>query len=249
MEAVHKEYERSVDSHWWFRARRRIFDAVLEAHVPLPERATIVELGPGWGVNVPLLGPRGRLIVVDASLPSLESCLSRGADLAVLGDGATPPLAPDSVDLLCALDVLEHLDDDDGALRSWCAALRDDGHLLLSVPALPILWGRQDVLSEHRRRYTRATLQRRLAAAGLEVQRLSYFNSVLFLPILAVRLAMRPLLRWTGRSQSSDLSVRAPLGLDGLLYGAFAAEAPWLARHDLPLGVSLLCVARRARPA
>lgn len=251
-QAVHGEYRDQADVHWWFRARRRIFEVFLQAHLPAEPPAAarqVVELGPGWGVNVPLLERLGSLTVVDASRPSLESCRERGARLAVQGDGAAPPLAPGSVDLLCALDVLEHLRDDAGALRAWNDALADDGRLLLTVPALPLLWGRQDVLAEHERRYTRAQLRRRLSEAGLEVLRLSYFNTLFFLPILAVRLAMRPFLGRTSRGERSDLSMTMPFGLDELAYRIFASEARWLVRRDLPMGVSLLCLARRARPS
>ena len=131
-------------------------------------------------------------------------------------------------------------------LRECHRVLKPSGWLLLSVPALRLLWGRQDVLSEHRRRYRRRELRDRVSAAGFEVKRLTYFNTLLFPPILVVRLLMRPLLGRTVRNGRSDFSFPLPPGLNGLLHRLFAAEAGWLVRHDLPIGVSLLCLARPA---
>lgn len=240
-EVVHQEH--LARDHWWFRARRRIFDRVLDEGIDLPEGARILDLGPGSGVNMPVLGPRGRVTVVDVSPFSLAECREQGARSVVLADATRPPFGDASFDLVTALDVFEHIEDDQSAMAAARRALKPGGRLLASVPALDLLWGRQDVLSHHVRRYSRGQFRARLEGAGFVLERLTYFNSVLFPPILATRLAMRPFLRWTRRG-GSDLNVRLPLGLDSVLYGLFAMEAGWLARRDLPLGVSLLAVAR-----
>lgn len=235
-----QEYRES--EHWFFRARRAIFQHVLDAWVPLAPGARLLDLGPGSGVNVPVLRGRGRLAVVDVSRVSLDDCGDKGARDLVLADASRPPFRTGSFDLVCALDILEHLDDDASAVREIRRVLAPGGALLVSVPAFGVLWGRQDVLSEHKRRYRRRGLELLLTENGFEVRRLTYFNAALFPAILAVRLAMRPFLRWTGAG-GSDLTVPAPLGLDRLLYRAFAAERGWLVRHDLPVGVSLLALA------
>ena len=237
-DVVHREY-RQQSEHWWFRARRTIFARLLDELIRPPGDARILDVGPGSGINLPVLRGRGRVTVLDTSRASLEHCRAAGADAVVQGDATLPPFAAASFDLICALDVVEHLDQDREALAACRRLLRPGGHLLLSVPALPILWGRQDVLSGHHRRYRRRELEERVRAAGFAIRKLSYFNTLLFGPILAVRLAMRPFLRWT-RAGSSDLGTPS-LGLDNLLYRAFAAEAPWLVKHRLPFGVSLLC--------
>lgn len=243
-EVVHAEH--LAPDHWWFRARRRIFERVLDEHVTLPPDARILDLGPGSGVNLPVLAPRGRVTVLDVSRFSLATCRSGGATC-VQADATRPPFRDASFDLVCALDVLEHLVEDERALRACRRVLRPEGRLLASVPALGLLWGRQDVLSEHKRRYARADFESRLVAAGFELERLTYFNSLLFPPILAVRLMMRPFLRATSQNGGgSDLGLRLPRPAEELLYRLFASERHWLARRDLPIGVSLLGLARPA---
>ena len=245
-DVVHDEHlERD---HWWFRARRDIFRAVLEARTELPRPMRVLDLGPGSGVNLSVLAPLGQLVNLDLSRVSLErlpELATDGVDSgeAVQADATRLPFAARSFDLVCALDVLEHLDDDRAALTEIRRVLRPGGTFLFSVPAHRWLWGRQDVLAEHRRRYRREELAERVLAAGFELDRLSYCNTLLFPPIAAVRLAMRPFLSRTVRG-GSDLSVQLPFGLDRALYALFALESRWLPRRDLPFGVSLLGLAR-----
>lgn len=240
-DVVHAEHQDA--EHWWFKARRHIFERVLDTNVGLEREARILDLGPGSGVNMPVLGPRGRVTVVDVSRYSLEQCRAAGAQLVVQADATIPPFAANSFDAVTALDVLEHLDNDRAALSELHRVLRPDGWLMASVPAFPVLWGRQDVLSHHKRRYKRGELQERMRAAGFEVVRESYFNTWLFAPILLVRLLMRPFLSKSVEG-GSDLSLRLPFGLDGLLYRLFASEAGWVVKRRLPVGVSLLVLAR-----
>jgi SAM-dependent methyltransferase len=249
---VHDEHlERD---HWWFRARRRIFARLL-AHHGLPRSAGtpwILDLGPGSGVNLDVLAKRGRLVSLDLSARSLETCAELARELGVRSDltradATRLPFRTGSLPLVCALDVLEHLPDDRAALAEIQRVLGPEGRLLLSVPAHPWMWGRQDVLAEHVRRYRRAELVERLEAAGFEILKLSYFNTLLFAPIAALRLLMRPFLAQSA-ARGSDLSVRLPFGLDAALYWSFAIEAGWLTRQSLPFGVSLLGLAR-PRPA
>jgi SAM-dependent methyltransferase len=163
----------------------------------------------------------------------------------VRADATVPPFAARTFDLVCALDVLEHLADDRAALGAIHHVLKPGGALLLSVPALRVLWGRQDVLAGHHRRYRRHELRERVLAAGFAIERLAWFNTWMFLPILAVRLAMRPFLRSTGHGTRSDFAVGSGW-LDRPLGAVFGSEAGLVARGVLPIGVSLLCLARRA---
>ena len=240
-QTVREDYREAAaarTAHWWVRGRRDIFGRMLDELVSLPEHARILDIGPGYGVNVPLFQDRGRLCVLDADGASLDSCRALGVGDVVLGDAERLPFADARMDLVSALDVIEHLDDDTAALRECCRVLRPSGWLLLTVPARSILWGRQDVLSEHRRRYGRHQLRERLEAAGFAVRRLTFFNTLLFPPILLVRLLMRPLLLRKVQNGRSDFGFPLPFGLNGLLHRMFAAEASWLVRRNLPVGVS-----------
>ena len=118
--------------------------------------------------------------------------------------------------------------------------LRPGGRALLFVPAFMFLWGVQDDVSHHRRRYTLAELKEKLGAAGLTVERASYANITFFGPILLGRLIMRV----TGFRPASENNINIS-ALNGLLSRVLGAESWWLRRMSFPFGVSAICVARR----
>ncbi len=142
-------------------------------------------------------------------------------------------------------DVLEHLDDDELALKEIHRVLTPEGRLLMTVPAFMMLFGRQDVVSEHKRRYRRGPLARLLEGAGFEVVYASYFNSVLFPPIAAVRLLRRVFPEKDSGNTGSDFDMRLPKPVEKTLESLFSIERHAVGRARLPFGVSILASARR----
>ncbi len=232
-------------THWWFAGRRRILDSLLAQLAPtLPVsnggRPRILDVGCGTGANLEMLARYGDAEGVDVSTDALAFCRARG--LTQLREGAAEalPYADATFDLVTALDVVEHLDDDVAGLCEMRRVLKIGGCALLFVPAFQWLWGVQDDVSNHRRRYTLPHLRRAVEHAGMRVERATYANITFLVPILAGRL----LLRLTGARPASEnnINVAALNGLFGQLLGA---ERFWLRRFPLPVGVSAICVARR----
>jgi SAM-dependent methyltransferase len=229
--------------HWWFLGRRRLFLRLLEREFP-PGAGPIelLDFGCGTGAFLEHLERFGTVRAVDSDPNAVSFCHARGrAEVELVPPGTPLPFADDTFDLVTTLDVIEHIDDDVGALAELRRVLRPGGRLLVAVPAFMFLWGKQDEVSHHRRRYTAGSLRQALAAAGFAVDRTSYFNTVLFPPIAAVRLGRR-LLRRPG-SRQSDFEL-GPAALNRALGAVFGAEAGLVARRDLPFGVSLLALAR-----
>jgi SAM-dependent methyltransferase len=228
--------------HWWFQGRRRILERMLAGLDPaLPVGARALDVGCGTGANGPVLAARAAFAVgIDAS-PVPLGLGQRTHTARLRGDATALPFPDASFDLVVALDVLEHLDDDAGGAREVHRVLRPGGAAIVFVPALRLLWGLQDDVSHHRRRYGKAELRALVTAAGLRIERLTFFNSFLFPPILAARLMMRVL---PPRNLQSENEVGGPI-TNAVLGAIFAAEVPLLERIDLPIGVSLACLARR----
>ena len=83
-----------------------------------------------------------------------------------------------TLDTIICLNVLEHLPADDAALANFFTALAPGGRALLLVPQHPALTGTLDAALGHVRRYTRAELADKLAAAGFRVERIFSFNRI-----------------------------------------------------------------------
>lgn len=241
-EDFYAEYYEVEGRHWWFRGRARIVTAII-ASLGLPASARILDYGTGTGAMLAELRRFGDARGVDADERAVAFCHARGERRVSRLDSDALPFADASFDLVTALDVLEHIGDDRAALGEIARVLKPGGRLLATVPANPWMWGAQDEVSHHFRRYTQATLRTAIGDGGLELERLTHFNTLLFPPIAAIRLLRR--LRPSADEPRSDFQTTGGEGALGrLLAGVFGLEARWLARAGLPFGVSLLAVAR-----
>lgn len=204
------------ERHWWFRARRRIVGSVLEALQRDGAPSAVADLGCGAGVDLRDLPLAAALRVgLDSAQGAIAAArpaagLRRGAPgeaagldpcraaevLYVRASAERVPLRGGAFDLALALDVLEHLDDDASALAEAARVLRPGGRIVITAPAWPLLWSEHDVALGHRRRYRRGELSRQVEAAGLRVERATYFNALLFAPSAVYRLAREWMRRW-----------------------------------------------------
>jgi len=226
--------------HWWFLARRRILDHLIERVVRPPEKARLLEVGCGTGHNLAMLSRFGKVEACE-----LDRCARALAGKRLgrrVKDARLPDLSMferNGYDLVALLDVLEHVPDDIGSLRAIHRRLKPGGALLLTVPANPWMWSAHDVAHHHFRRYTRAGLAKLFEQAGFEVQLLSHFNSLLFPPIAAARLI--------GKARRHDSADDALPGarVNAVLNAVFGLEAGMIGRVPMPFGVSLVAVVRR----
>ena len=230
------------DAHWWYAGRRRIISSFLARICgdAQSRRPRILDVGCGTGANLELLAEFGEAEGVDVSHEALSFCRARGFDNVRHGAAEQLPYADGAFDVVTALDVIEHLDDDLGSLREMRRVLKPGGRVLLFVPAFMFLWGVQDDVSNHRRRYRLKELEATVRAAGFEVERATYANITFFAPILLVRAFMRV----ARLRPPSEFKINVP-AFNGVLGRIFGAERFWLRCLDFPFGVSALCVARR----
>lgn len=236
------------DLHWWFVGRRRILLEVLNRYLAPNGSQTrrILDVGCGTGTMLTYLASFGKAEGVDIDEEAIGYCRDRGLQNVRLGEASSLPFGDGSFDLVTALDVVEHLDDDVAAFREMKRVLRPGGQILVTVPAHRFLWGDQDEVNMHKRRYNARELRDRLVESGFDVLRISYMNAILFAPIAAVRLARRLEHRLRKRIQpQSDFRYPAPGPVNFLLAAVFGAEGPILRRMNIPFGVSILALAQR----
>jgi SAM-dependent methyltransferase len=240
-----RDYElqthRAEDRHWWYRGRRRVLERVL-AQLRLPARARILDAGCGSGRNMIELAHHGTVTGVELSATSVALARERDAGEVIEGSVLEMGFAADSFELAVSLDVIEHLQDDLGALRELRRVVAPGGALLVTVPAYQWLWSGHDEINHHHRRYTRRTLERVARQAGWKPVRTTYFNSLL----LPVAIVLRGLDRLSSSATESSLDLWVPPPpLNWLLERPLALEAAVIgARGRIPAGLSLLAVLR-----
>ncbi len=225
------------ERHWWYRARREVLAALIERRIRPPPDARILEIGCGTGHNLMMLKRFGRVdgIEIDAGARAIAS---RRLGHPVL-DAPLPELPgveDCAYDLVACLDVIEHVVEDKAALSSIAGKLRPEGRVLITVPAFPWMWSAHDVVNHHQRRYTRATLTELVRGAGLKLEMLSWFNSLLFPLAAAARLAGRV----TGKEDSDDKLPPGPV--NALFETIFGLERYAIGRLPFPPGVSLVAI-------
>jgi SAM-dependent methyltransferase len=237
--AIYDQMRVLQEDHWWFAARREILASEI-ARLPIPKPAQILEAGCGPGGNLAMLQRFGEVCAIEPDEASRTYAAERNG-VEVRG-GFLPQTAPDfgkAFDLVACFDVIEHVPDDAGAVARLAEYLKPGGFMVTTVPAYAWMWSDHDAAHHHKRRYALPTYRRLFEGAGLKVRRASHFNSVLFPPIAAVRLAKNA----TGRTGGDEAMPPAPL--NAVLKGLFGLERALLRLGDLPFGVSILLIAEK----
>jgi SAM-dependent methyltransferase len=242
---VNSDYElqthRVEDRHWWYRGRRRVLERTI-ARLELPSPARILDAGCGSGRNMIDLARHGEVTGIELSDASVAAARARKVGEVVQGSVLEMPFADDSFDLAVCLDVIEHLEDDRGALRELRRVLAPGGVLLVTVPAYQWLWSGHDEINHHHRRYNRDTLLAVADDAGWSCRFATYFNSLL----LPVAIVLRVLDRLNTKATESSLDLWVPpTPLNCLLQLPLNVEAAAIGRgRPIPAGLSLLAVLR-----
>ncbi len=147
------------DHHWWFVGRRAVIGAMLE-RIPASGQRLVLEAGCGTGGNLYMLNQFGGVSAFEPHEEARDLARVKYPD-AKIDDGELPfrvPFPPGTFDLVVALDVLEHVEEDEAALRSLVEMAKPGGRILLTVPAIQALWGSHDRRLRHVRRYDSARL-------------------------------------------------------------------------------------------
>lgn len=226
--------------HWWYEARRRILAAMI-ARLDLPRDAAILEAGSGTGANLRMLSRFG---VVQGFEPD---DFARAHAQAEAGIETARGFLPDDVpfagpfDLVGAFDVIEHVQDDAGAVAALYNLTKPGGYALFTVPAFKFLWSPHDVANHHFRRYRRAEFKKLLEDAGYEVTYISCFNTFLFPLVVVVRFIKNLM----GAEQDHDDKMPRLAIINKILLSIFASEQLWIGRVAMPFGVSILARCRR----
>ncbi len=233
------------DHYWWFVGRRRLALSLASRFEVVPA-AVVNLLDLGCGTGAVLGAAEGRMRVgVDMTTLALEKCQTRGLSDLAKADATALPLVDNTFDVVIALDIFEHVEDDIAAMAEVSRVLTPGGILVLSVPAFGFLWGPHDVALHHFRRYTRGEVEARLRSVGLEIELATYAVFLLFPVVVVARFFEK---RRSGPAEA-NLPAVSPF-INRFLIGLLEFEAKLIARMGLrlPWGSSVVVVARKPIP-
>lgn len=228
-------------THWWFLGRRRLFAREIRAQ-QLPAVPRILDIGTSTGTNLRMLRELGQRDVtgLDVNDDAIRYCEDKQLGQVRKGNICALPFEPATFDLVLATDVLEHVDDDLLALSEISRVLAPGGKALITVPAFPALWGLQDDVSLHKRRYRLRALLAKIEYAGFKPIKSYYFNYLLFGPIWLAR----KLMRWLHLRSESEAAINTPT-LNKMLSALFTLDVWTAPMLRPPFGVSILVLAEK----
>jgi len=238
------------DGHWWFASRTRALNVVLQQAIGPRRDLLIADVGCGAGNMYHHLCRYGDVIGIENHPNPVRVGRSRGYDIRQ-ADGRHLPFPPEMFDLVTALDVIEHNEDDVGMLVEMERVLKPGGHVLVSVPAFQWLWSPNDDLNAHVRRYTAGQVKTKLHEAGFTPLRATYTNCLIF-PLAAAMIVVSKRRKpcdlkshyFDGDAHQVDMPPIHPL-VNTILTAVGQVEQQLLRRVSLPVGTGLIVIARK----
>lgn len=236
--------ERVEREHWYYAGKREIVEYWIERCRPLRTNDTLLDFGAGTGLFARGFLNRCNVLVHDsypASLAILRQHFPQESILA--GNGNTIPCADASTDCVTALDVLEHLAEDKGAVEEFHRVLRSSGLLVVTVPADMKLWSDWDTALLHHRRYARKDLIMLFPPAKWEIVFITYTNMFAYPAVFLLRRWRQ----WTNARtfQGNRVEDRLPPAYINKILRALYTRPAKMSWFSAPIGVSLLMVARK----
>lgn len=240
-EEMYEKLNKTESYHWWFKAKRKI---VMKLAAPYFEvsgekRLTLADMGCGTGLMLHELEKYGDVTGYDYSDTALEYCRKKTNAKLVkfdLGNAAFSPAT--QYDMVFALDIIEHIEDDKTAMDNIYKSVKHGGHAIITVPAFQWLWSQNDINNMHQRRYLLKQLSNLAKGSGFTVEYESYYNFWLFFPVAVIRF----LTKIFKTDKHSAIEYGSGEGvLNDFLFKCFFSESIRISNHKaFPFGVSII---------
>lgn len=241
--ALYKLFYEIEDTHWWFVATRTYAISLFTKYCRT-DQLKILDAGCGTGGTMQVLKNYGEVHGIDIEQEAIGYCRKRGLQNVQRGSVTAMPYKHSTFDVVMALDVIEHIEDDIQALSEIARVLVPSGILIALVPAFQWLWSSHDTLNHHYHRYTKDEIIRRMEQAGFMVLQAHYFGFSTFLPLFVKSL----LERINFASPRFNVAKPLPSIVNKILLKIYQADLVVSERFPLPCGTSILIVARKTIP-
>jgi SAM-dependent methyltransferase len=242
-------YHQMEQEHWWFKARAVILESQVQKIAQKYNRPlTILNVGVATGATTKMLEKFGDVVSVEYDKDCCEFLKSYMDINPVNASMTALPFKDCEFDLVCAFDVIEHIEEDDIAINETYRVLNDNGTYIFTVPAFMFLWSDHDVVNHHFRRYNSKELLQKIKNTGLTISYHSYFNSILFLPIAFIRLIANLFKSDKKKEYKSDFeSYKIRRFSNWVLFRIFLSERViFRNKITMPFGVSIFATGTKS---
>lgn len=242
----YKQYYHLEREHWWFTARLSILENKVKQLLQNKSEAKILNIGIATGATSIMLEKYGQVTSLEYDKDCCDFVRDKCGLEAINGSMTELPFEDGAYDLVCAFDVVEHIEDDHTAIREMKRVMSADGYYFLTVPAFMFLWSEHDEINHHFRRYTRSNFKDLLNSQQLKHKYTTYFNSILFAPIAVVRLLQNIFSKKqkvTAEKKSDFEGMNSSGVINSILKGIFLLEKPLITSGiSLPFGISVMAI-------
>lgn len=229
-------------SYWWHVGRLQIIKKELARQVGNQKRLKILNIGCGTGGTVRMLETFGEVVNVDASDEAIKFMKKNGFKNSIKVKGIDLPFETATFDMVCAFDVLEHIDEDIKAMREWRRVVKPGGKIVLTVPAYQWLWSGHDESLQHYRRYSAKQLRTIAKKVGFQPLKLTYAIVFSFPLVVGFRLLAK-IFKKTTTSESSYVELSP--AINKLFIRLLFVEASLHKVLKFPFGTSVLAVLKK----
>jgi len=226
--------------HWWFQGRAAIVLHLIKHFCLLDTQGQGLDVGCGTGMMLQKLNNLCPSVGIDSSALAVAHAKKRGLKNVFCGKLTDLDANKWGFQIALLLDVIEHVEDDMALLKQVYEYLLPQGSVVITVPAHPWLWSQHDVMNHHYRRYTPSSLKRALQCSGFHIQKMSFYNTFLFLPAMVKK--------YMDRNKAADPRVTIPKvseWLNSMLKLIFASERHLLPYINYPFGISIIAIATK----
>ena len=240
---MYKLFYEIQKKHWWFVSKKKIVSCFIEniLNGQKKKEINILDVGCGSGLMLEKLSEYGTVYGMDFSDEAIK--FSGEIFAGEIRKGALPnevPFEDNFFDLIVALDVIEHIDEDIDSLKTIKTKLKKGGKAIITVPAYMFLWSEFDEINQHKRRYTVSDLKNKLEKSGLGINKISYYNTFLFPIVYIVRIGNKLL------KKNAENEVNMPAKyVNIILEKIFSFESLLLNKINMPFGVSILAIVEK----
>ena len=237
---IYKLHIENEKEHWWYKGRREIISSIISKFVFKNNKLKILDFGAGSGANTIALSHYGEVYVYEKNenaLKLLKKRFEKISNIFVL-DAINENIL---FDLIIASDVIEHIEKDDEIIKFFSKVLKNDGNILITVPAYNFLYTERDKVLGHFRRYNSNTLKKK-TNKYFKIIKLSYYNFFLFF-LSVVLFVFLKLFKIKSLITSPENTPN--FFLNNLFYKIFSSEKFLLKYLNFPFGASIVYLAKK----